>query len=253
MEDIGEQIDNFLNKCQELKNCKFIMASTKIRDLLKAIVNSRVLYDLFSSVSSDFDYLAAKSKYLLDISDGFYDRGMVVLPQSSNDTLAFIFCLLVELDRNTINFNYFLQKYFSDNDGSFYGSYFSFCEQIILPFEQIIVETFADYPNGLDNDNEAKPVQQQGTVMQDLPQMLSNISYLLSQEKQYILESSIPYEDKECGYMLLTELYNALKGRNFEMANAIARGYNYYILYNKTFSSNARKLFESIEQYKKSA
>ena len=31
MEDIRPQINDFLKKCSELKNCKFIMAPTKIR------------------------------------------------------------------------------------------------------------------------------------------------------------------------------------------------------------------------------
>ena len=92
MEDIVAQVNDFLNKCSELKDCKFIMAPTKIKDLLKSIVNSQTLYELFASVSSGFDYLSAKSKCLVDIADGFNERGVVVLPKSTQDKLAFIFC-----------------------------------------------------------------------------------------------------------------------------------------------------------------
>ena len=75
MEDIRPQINDFLKKCSELKNCKFIMAPTKIKDLLKSIVNSRALYELFTSVSTEFDYPLAKSRCLINLTDGFEERG----------------------------------------------------------------------------------------------------------------------------------------------------------------------------------
>lgn len=255
MEDIVAQVNDFLNKCSELKNCKFIMAPTKIKDLLKSIVNSQTLYELFASVSSGFDYLSAKSKCLVDIADGFNERGVVVLPKSTQDKLAFIFCLLVEIDRDTINFNWFLQKYFSDDDGSFYGSYFAFCQQIIDPLEQTIAGVFQSYfKEEQEKNSKRSEVGQEAAKIPEsgLAQMLSTISLLIAQEKQYILESSIAFDEKEAGYKMLTEIYNALKDRKFDLANTIVSGYNYYILYNKTFSSNARTLFESIKKYEES-
>lgn len=254
MEDLTAQINDFLNKCTELKNCKFIMAPTKIKDLLKSIVNSRTLYDLFTSVSEDFDYLSAKRHCLVDVSDGFTNHGVVVLPQSSQDKLAFIFCLLVEIDRDSINFNWFLQKYFSD-DGSFYGSYHAFCDGIIAPFENIIRGAFAEYI-------EVEPAQASPKAASKQPasapasapkagasNILSAIYLLIAQEKQYILESAIPADDKETGFKMLTEIYNALKERNFDVANSLVNGYNYYILYNNTISPGVQTLFESIESY----
>lgn len=254
MEDIKPQINDFLKKCSELKNCKFIMAPTKIKDLLKSIVNSRALYELFTSVSAEFDYPLAKSRCLINLTDGFEERGVVVLPQSTRDKLAFIFCLLVEIDRDSINFNWFLQKYFSDDDGSFYGSYFSFCENIITPFERIIGGMFASYlKEQSDTARELAPAAQPQAGAQGLSQMLSTISLMIAQEKQYILESSIPFEEKQSGYRMLTEIFNALKERRFDVAEALVGGYNYYILYHKSFSANVRTLFESIEKYRQSA
>lgn len=47
MSGTKEQVLTFLEKCEELKKCKFIMATSKIKDLLKCIVNSPDLYKLF--------------------------------------------------------------------------------------------------------------------------------------------------------------------------------------------------------------
>lgn len=250
MEDVRSQINDFLGKCEEVKNCKFIMATTKIKDLLKSIVNSRTLYQLFTSVSTEFDYLTAKAQCLLDVSDGFNNRGVVILPESVQDKLAFIFCLLVEIDRDTINFNWFLQKYFSD-DGSFYGSYYAFCDLIIDNLEKIIRGVFAkEIEDGPVAAQEvAEPEQKEVQPNPQKSQILSEISLLIAQEKQFILESSIPAEDKEAGYKMLSEISKALKSGDFELANALVCGYNYYILYNNSISQGVASLFESIEQY----
>lgn len=91
MEDVRTHVQDFLNKCEEIKKSKFIMAPTKIKDLLKSIVNSRELYDLFGEVTADFDYLTAKSQCIIDSYDGFSSNAFIVLPQSDRDRLAFIF------------------------------------------------------------------------------------------------------------------------------------------------------------------
>lgn len=251
MEDVRGQLKDFLEKCEEVKNCKFIMATTKIKDLLKSIVNSRALYQLFTSVSVEFDYLTAKAQCLLDVSDGFNNKGVVILPEAAQDKLAFIFCLLVEIDRDTINFNWFLQKYFSD-DGSFYGSYYAFCDLIIDNLEKIIRSVFAKElaeDGGVEApsvEDETQPASQPDPAR---ARMFSGISLLIAQEKQFILESSIPAEDKEAGYKMLSEIEKSLKSGNFELANALVCGYNYYILYNNSISQNVGTLFESIEEY----
>jgi hypothetical protein len=142
MDSVKKQITDFLDKCNELKNCKFIMATTKIKDLLKSIVNSSELYELFTTVTSKFDYLEAKRKCFVDVYDGVVNRSFISLPDTVGERLAFIFCLLVEFDRDTINFNSFLQRYFSE-DGSYYASYHAFCDTIIFSLEQMIKDIFA--------------------------------------------------------------------------------------------------------------
>lgn len=251
MEDLKVQINDFLSKISELKSCKFIMASTKIKDVLKSVVNSRTLYDLFMSVSEQFDYQAAKAACLVEVNDGFSVKGRVILPDSAQDKLAFVFCLLVEIDRDSINFNWFLQKYFSD-DGSFYGSYCAFCEQIILPFEKIIRSAFSEYVDAADKTSPAVAVDERPPVQEPaagLSNALSAIYLLIAQEKQFIFESAIPADDKETGLKMLTEIYNALKSRDFNVANSLVNGYNYYILYNNTISPCVQSLFESIQSY----
>jgi hypothetical protein len=166
------------------------------------------------------------------------------------DRLAFIFCLLVEFDRDTINFNWFLQKYFAE-DGSYYISYHAFCDTVIGSLEQMIREIFAKelsesqpLPQTTEGE-EQKPTEQSG----QLSSLLSTIELLIAQEKQYILESAIPDDDKETGYKMLTEIFNAVKSGNVNLINALVCGYNYYVLYNNSISGSIQSLFETIQQY----
>ena len=109
------------------------MATTKIKDLLKCIVNCPELYRLFETVTKNFDYPAAKSECLVSVNDGVLPTDCVVLPETVGRRLAFIFCLLVEFDKDTVNFNDFLRLYFPE-DGSYFASYRAFCNIIIKGF-----------------------------------------------------------------------------------------------------------------------
>lgn len=246
MEDLKAEICDFINKCEEVKSCKFIMATTKLKDILKSIVNSRTLYELFTSFTQSYDYTEGKNKCLIKTHDGISARGRVVLPKNDGERLAFIFCLLVEFDRDTINFNWFLQEYFSD-DGSYYASYYAFCETVINNLEETVKSLFIEELGSLE---EAEPIEEPPKVQSgQLSGLLSTISLLIAQEKQFVLESAIPNEDKEAGYKMLTEIYDSLKEGRIATANAVACGYNYYILYNNTISASVQMLFETIEQY----
>ena len=139
----GEQVTEFLKKCEQLKKSKFIMATTRIKDLLKSIVNSPALYAVFQAATSRFDYVSAKRRCFVASHEGFYDRGRLVLPENKGERLAFIFCLLVEFDHDTINFNEFLLKFFPE-DGGYYASFRSFCNAVINSMEDILREVFCE-------------------------------------------------------------------------------------------------------------
>ena len=141
VESVKSEIIEFLDKCAEVKNCKFIMATTKIKDLLKSIVNSAELYEVFNTVAAKFDYIAAKERCFVEDKESF-GRNKVVLPDTVGERLAFIFCLLVEIDRGEIQINSFLQKFYP-KDGSYYASYHLFCDEVIGSLESIIKDIFS--------------------------------------------------------------------------------------------------------------
>ena len=64
MQTDASGVELFLQKCDEVMQSKFIIADTKIGELLQAIAASDLLYAFFRDITKDFDYPAAKSKYM---------------------------------------------------------------------------------------------------------------------------------------------------------------------------------------------
>ena len=140
MADAKEQTDLFLKRCDEVIRSGFIIADTKISDLLKAIVSSDALYAFLKSATNGYDYEAAKRKYLNYTPPGSA-RKALLLPEDPTEKLAFIFFLLAEIDAKTIDLNTLLQEYFY-TDGSLYGSFYAFCNQVIKPFRNAVKAMF---------------------------------------------------------------------------------------------------------------
>lgn len=129
-------LDNFLNKCDEVINSKFILAVTKISELLSSIAASKPLFELFELILSDFNYNKFKAAYLVRSKENT-DRGILLLPESAKDKIALIFCLLMDIEAGEIEFGRFLQTYFY-TDGSYFESFSDFCQGVIKPFKNTV-------------------------------------------------------------------------------------------------------------------
>ena len=123
METDRKQIDLFLQKCDELMQAGFVLADTKIGELLKSIAASDLLYAFFRDVTQKFDYPGAKRRYMNYAPQGTHGRRRLLFPGDVEERLAFVFCLLVDFDAGRIDLGAFLQEYFYE-DGSVYGSFY---------------------------------------------------------------------------------------------------------------------------------
>ena len=136
-----EQVDAFLKKCDEVMQSKYIMADSKIGELLKCIVSSDLLYAFFRDVTKNFDYGAACEKCMNYVPQGD-SRKKLLFPEDPVEKIAFIFCLLADFDSKAIDLGEFLQEYFYE-DGSFFASFYAFSNQVIKPFRNAVRTVFA--------------------------------------------------------------------------------------------------------------
>ncbi len=138
MEDKLEAIGRFLSACDAVITGTYRDAGARISEVLKRLAESEDLTELFNAVTEEFDYAAMKSFYLRETAGG---RGRAYLPAGRVDALAFVFCLLAEIDSGKIRFNEFLLRYFYV-DGSYTASFSLFAERIMTPFRDIVREAY---------------------------------------------------------------------------------------------------------------
>ena len=138
MEENIVKIKRFITACDELIAGSYRDAEEKISEVLKCLAASEDLTGLFSAVTEEFDYAASKSYYLRETSER---RGTAYLPTGRVDALAFVFCLLAEIDAGAMRFNDFLLRYFYV-DGSYTASFSLFADRIMRPFRDIVKEAY---------------------------------------------------------------------------------------------------------------
>lgn len=129
-------LDNFLNKCDEVINSKFILAVSRISEMLSSIAASKPLFELFEIILDGFNYTKFKAAYLVRSKENA-DRGTLILPESAKDKIALIFCLLMDIEAGEFEFGRFLQTYFY-TDGSYFESFSEFCQGVIKPFKNTV-------------------------------------------------------------------------------------------------------------------
>ena len=196
-----EQIDLFLRRCDEVMQSKFIIAESKISELLKSIATSDLLYAFFRDLTKDFDYAAAKRRYLHYAPDSS-QKNRLLFPDDPAEMLAFIFCLLVDIDNRDPDLSDFLQRYFYE-DGSFYESFYAFCNQVIKPFK-----------------NAVKVMFRHGVFRASSDRRVS-FAPLVAAERDSVYASRLSDADKVDALLIL----NALAGAKEETRAALLAGY----------------------------
>lgn len=132
------KICNLLSSCNEMIEGKFILADYKIANILKNISSSKEVYNLIANQMNNFNFERELSKAQLR---GSTKPNKFKLPDESEKTLPFIFCILVGIKNKELDFDLFLKEYYSNEKGRA-EEYSSFASEIILPFRDIIAEYF---------------------------------------------------------------------------------------------------------------
>lgn len=125
-----EDIQDFIFACDNMANSKFILVDKRIGDLLKSIATTKSVYNAIAENMINFNFASA---YKFATAK----NGEITIPEDR--LVAFVFCLLKNIDNGSININELLVKHFpSDDDRR--SSYVVFCEKTILPFKNQIIE-----------------------------------------------------------------------------------------------------------------
>lgn len=142
-----ENIKSFIDSCDELISCKYLVAEYKIQTVLKQLANTQEVCELVGDCLEQFNRDREFAKAY--VQDGHGDF-IVVMPEEEYKILALVFCTLVDIDNKKIDFTDFVKRFFGRDENPFQ----SFVNTMIVPFRHLIAEAFGFENAEEDMENE---------------------------------------------------------------------------------------------------
>ena len=156
-------ISAFMSSCDDLINGKFIFASNKVANILKAINESPELYEVISECLKDFNYEKEIGRAKVKLPT---KKGNFKMPEERTTVIPLVFCLLVEIQENKIDLKQMLADYFDSDDDK--SQFDNFAEQVIVPFKNAIAYLF-----DIEGNNKFKPQPQKDDKKEEPKQVNS--------------------------------------------------------------------------------
>ena len=147
---------DFFNACNEMIEGRFILSDTKVANILKCVVKSETLYKLYSQCMNGFKF-AKMLEYC--VASNPNNGGYFHMPEEEKDIVAFVTCLLLEVDKRNIN----LQTFITDNFYSVDGYNVSYSNFALL----VLVEYKTAVKNLLNVDDEGKTIESEDEELEN--------------------------------------------------------------------------------------
>ena len=234
MEDRYVCLQRFFTACDELVTGSYLNAEQKITEALKAIAMSRDLVELFTAATEGYDFPTAKRTLLRPVQGG--TKLVARIPADRHEVLAYVFCLLVELDAGQMRLNDFLLRYFYV-DGSYTASYSIFADRVIRPFRDIVRDCFPDMGQS----------GRMAALHQKREEIFGEISEKLLQERARIASLALLKAVSSEGDAILDAAGKAAERRESGELTALLMGYRYFLRYIQGECAESEKLFSLIE------
>jgi hypothetical protein len=129
-----ENLVDFFNACNEMIEGRFILSDTKVSNILKSVVKSPTLYDLYSECMNGFRFAQTleNSKASNPNNGGYF-----VMPDDEKSIIAFVTCLLLEVDKRNINLQTFVTDNFYSSEG-YNISYNNFALTVLVEYKTAV-------------------------------------------------------------------------------------------------------------------
>ena len=124
----------FVNKCEDVTASRYIMSGNKIIGLLRYLAATPCLMEYISKCNQGFRYREEFERATSSI--------LFRMPTEPSKVVALVTGMLYEIDRNRLNINSFLMKFYGNDD--YEESYRLFCKGIIEPYSRALGQVIAD-------------------------------------------------------------------------------------------------------------
>lgn len=241
-----ENIIDFYRSCDEMIEGRFILSDTKVSNILKCIVKSEVLYNLYSVCMKDFKFKTILSRCL---AENPANGGYFVMPEDEKEIVALVTCLLLEVDKKNINLQTFVTENFFSPDG-YNISYNNFALTVLVTYKTAIKNLIGVDENGNVEDVEdiageqleieEEPIETDKNTKILLANLIMNIQELHNGIND---DSKIKYSDKEELLIVLKALDRAVHLEELLIINALLVPLEHSLKKNKKLS----KLYENLK------
>lgn len=166
----------FINSCDDMIKGKFIMADNKISKILEAIANNEKLYNLINKCINGYNFQKEYEKIYNESESGLFE-----VSDDIKNNIAFVMCLFVEVDQHRIKFYDFINKFFK-NAGAGH-EYEDFVEKMLKPFKESVIMQY-----NMENDAEEEKKEQKQEEVKTI------YDYIIEQLK--IIKNEVSFTNK---------------------------------------------------------
>ena len=212
-----------LNIVDEIISGKFILFDIKASRILQVIASSEALYGLFAKCLVDYDFNKA-----LRLGEEYRNiQGQFKCSEEYSELLAFVFCLILEINNKKINIQTFVNNNFFSPKGYNY-SYLNFARSVVLPFKHALMAEL-----GIEECNSSKEIMGEQVEMDNIEQEINNANSsdkilfanllvaLNELHSAVVADKKIRQEIKDEEYIITLGLIEAVKLENMKVLNAL--------------------------------
>ena len=205
-------IADFSSAMDDLITSKFILAEKRISTVLQTIAGNPALYDLFRQALVGYNYAVEFSKS----RSSERGRPKLVLPQNQARKIAYVFCLLMEIDTGKRSLKNFLDEYFFLPRPN--QSFTLFASDMLEPFKEI---TEYLYVNGISSLVDEEEIGY--SLRREANEILSGIKEIISRTQM------VGTDTKRDLFIILAGIENAITPNKADLVKALLIGFNYTV------------------------
>lgn len=255
-EEMTEELRLFQEKCEEVAAAKFLISTYKISELLRTLATLPHVLAVISERVARYDYAVEKER-CFRAAQNDAQSGVLVLPSADAEKIAFVFCLLMDVDGRELDFPAFLLAFY-DVKGDYDEAYKRFGSEIVLPFaaavkaeiEAPVSEVKAEIAPELEDEETVENTTEAEEKRFSLFPKKKNgaLVSLIEEEKSDLKKSTLSATEKAAGGNMLRYAIKRAKAGENEEVKALLSGYAYFLMATARRSDTAVKMLEALKE-----
>lgn len=225
-EEERQNILDFFSACNDMIEGRFLLSDTKVSNILKCIVKSEILYNLYSKCMQGFKFSNVLEGSRADNAE---NGGFFKLIDGDRNIVAFVTCLLLEVDKKNINLQAFVTENFFSSDG-YNISYSNFALTVLVAYKDAVKRLLGidESGNAIDFDGEEEEnilgeEEEESTESdQNTKILFANLLMNITELQNLINDDyKIKYAEKEELLIVLKALQKAVQMEELLIINAL--------------------------------